>query len=295
MVRVSARSAVLADLSLLAAATAWGVTFPLGKMILGEVGPFTYLALRFAVASAVLLPAALPGLRRIGRRAWAGLGVGVVLFSVYALQTVGLQFTSASSAALITGMYVPMVPLLSIMWLRRAPSAITTAGVVVATAGLALLTFRPGLALRTGDLLVLLCAVGIALQVQLVGAMAEAMPPLVFALLQIAPVAILSGAMAMATESPHAPPPWTWAAVAGLAVIATALPFVFQSWAQRYVSPTRAGLLMGFEPAAGVLLAAAILGERLRGGEAVGSALILAGIAIVEFGRRGPQGGRAEG
>ncbi|MGQ0548146.1 MAG: EamA family transporter [Armatimonadota bacterium] len=131
----------LADLALLAVAAAWGLTFPLGKIVLSTLPPFTYLAVRFGLAAAVLLAILPRGGAATSRRDWtAAAGVGIVLFVAYGLQTFGLRLTTASNAGLITGLSVAMVPVISAVWLRRMPHPAVLAGVAAATIGLGLLT-----------------------------------------------------------------------------------------------------------------------------------------------------------
>jgi len=93
----------LADLALLAVAAAWGLTFPLGKIVLSTLPPFTYIAVRFGLAAAILL------------------------FAAYALQTLGLRLTT-SNAGFITGLSVAMVPVISAVRVRRMPHPAVLAG-----------------------------------------------------------------------------------------------------------------------------------------------------------------------
>jgi drug/metabolite transporter (DMT)-like permease len=66
-------------------------------------------------------------------------------------------------------------------------------------------------------------------------------------------------------------------------VVATALVFAVQTWAQRHTPASRAALLFALEPVFAALAAFAFAGERLGGRALAGSALILAGILRVEL------------
>lgn len=276
-----------ADLALLAVAAAWGLTFPLGKIVLGTLPPFTYLAARFSVA-AVVLVASLP--RRHNPpsgQAWtATVGVGIVLFLGYALQTVGLRFTTASKAGFITGLSVAMIPVISAVWLRKAPRPTVLAGIGAATVGLALLTLNESLAVGRGDLLVLGCAVCFATHIVLVGRLAPRLDHVTMATAQVVPVAVLSLLAAFverplpAVAAAGAP---IWFMIAFMAVTATVAAFLVQMWAQRFTTASHTGLMFTFEPVAAAVAAYLALGEVLTGRQAWGAGLILAGIVMAEL------------
>jgi len=278
---------VAADASLIGVAVIWGATFPLAKIVLPHLAPFQYLGVRFAIAALLLLPLVrrdLPRLRAADVR--RGVLTGVVLFAGFALQTVGLQHTTASKAGLITGLNVVIVPVLLLLWLRRAPSAPTAVGVALAACGLWLLAWR-GERLALGDALVLGCAVVFALHIILLGRFAPAIPPAGFALLQVATVAVLGTVAALAWEPRPAPLSWGVAgAVAFNAVGGTLVGFLGQTWAQRTVPPTRAGLLLSVEPVAAVGFSVVWLGDVLGARQAIGAAAILLGVVLGEVGRR---------
>jgi drug/metabolite transporter (DMT)-like permease len=282
-----------ADAALLAVAAAWGLTFPLGKIVLTALPPFTYLTMRFSLASiALLLLSSKP--RRVSAAASMSLGplwtqalaVGVVFFFGYAFQVLGLRMTTASQAGFITGTSVIMVPVISGLWLRRVPRPLVLAGIAAATVGLGLLALEGPMAVRMGDLLVLACAVCFAVHIVLVGRLAPALDHRVFAVAQAIPVAVL-GAIGALTEHPGAAIASAglgiWAAIAFMAVTASAGALLVQSWAQRFTTPSHTGLMFTFEPVAAALLAYAMLGEALTARQALGAVLILLGIVIAEI------------
>ncbi len=279
---------LVADFALLAVAAAWGLTFPLGKIVLASLPPFTYLAVRFTIA-AVILGITLPGRRHVAtpQRAWTtAVAVGMVLFVAYALQTVGLRLTSASNSGFITGLSVAMVPLMSAVWLRGAPRPAVLAGVAAATAGLGLLTLNDPAPVRLGDLLTLGCAAGFALHIVLIGRLARTLDHVTLATAQIVPVALLS-ALAALTEHPlpalAAADLSLWGIIAFMALTGTVAAFLIQTWAQRFTSASHTGLMFAFEPVAAALAAHALLAEVLTGLQAVGAGLILAGIVAAEL------------
>jgi drug/metabolite transporter (DMT)-like permease len=296
---MSPRARIAADLSLAAVAVVWGTTFPLGKLVLRHLGPFQYLALRFGLAAVLMAPLAWRERGRLtldGMR--AGLLAGAALFAGYALQTVGLRSTTAGNAGLITGLNVVMIPLMLLVWRRRAPSRTLAAAVLLAVAGLWLLLWQGG-RLGAGDALVLGCAAALALQVIIVGQAAASVPAAAFACVQIATVAALAGAWAVAAEpAPAAVPAAVGGAIVFMAVAATLGAYVVQAWVQRIVSPTRTGLWFAIEPVAAVGFGVAWLGEPFGPRQAAGAAAILLSVVIGELGRDrewAARGGREAG
>jgi DME family drug/metabolite transporter len=72
----------------------------------------------------------------------------------------------------------------------------------------------------------------------------------------------------------------TYALIAGVAVVATLLPFLLSSIALAILPASRVGITLTMEPVAAGIVAFLVLGEVLSGPQLVGAALVLAGIAI---------------
>ncbi len=84
---------------------------------------------------------------------------------------------------------------------------------------------------------------------------------------------------------------WSWSLVSGVVItglLATALAFTVQTWAQRHTTPARAALIFALEPVSAALTAFLAVGEVLAGKALLGAALILAGVLIVELKPVGP-------
>jgi drug/metabolite transporter (DMT)-like permease len=289
------RARLAADLALLAVAAAWGLTFPLGKIVLTVLPPFMYLTLRFAIATAIMT---LWARRRPGaasRRAWRmGVLAGGIFFAGYAFQTVGLTMTTASKAGFITGLSVTLVPVISAVWLRRTPGRGVVAGVAAATVGLAFLTLNEAVHIETGDLLVLGCALFFAVHIVLVGRLAGTLDPVVLATAQVWPVVAFSGLGTLMQQSPATisaalatTSASTWGLIAFMALSGTVAALIVQTWAQRFTSPSHTALMFTLEPVAAAIAATLLLGEALTSRQALGAGLILAGIVMAELNQEG--------
>lgn len=289
-VRASSRR-IVADLVLFAVACSWGATFPLAKRILVELPPFCYLTLRFALAGVLLFFIARRSLRGLSRRSYRdGLLLGLLLAGGYGLQTLGLRTASATVAAFLTGLSVVMVPLLGVTRGRR-PGAREWMGVLLALAGLALLTLLPGAGFRPGwgEVLLIGCALCFALHIAYMDGAAARTSAMPLGLLQLVGVTAVTFLFSTGEKWPSdLSTETTWAIVA-MAVVCSAAAFTLQAWAQRFTSPTHVGLLFAFEPVAAALFAWWWLGERLTGAQWIGAALILAGIVVTEAKGPAPQ------
>lgn len=274
-----------AEGSLVLAAFFFGITFPLVANALDDITPFAYLLLRFSIAVVALAPFAYFIVRAHGedRRLLVRVGViaGVLLFGGYATQTIGLQYTSPSTSAFITGLYVCITPFVEAAVRRRAPSPWVIAGIAVATVGLFLLT-GADLGVGQGELWTLACAAMFAVWIVYQGAYANRLHTIPFTTVQMAVVALLCIPPTAAQGTGHITDVALFAAIfTGIACSSVALSL--QLWGQRRIAPSRAALILLSEPVFAAL-AGYVDGERLGAIELVGALVILGGIALTELG-----------
>ncbi len=261
----------------------WGVTFVQVKDAVAIYPLFAFLALRFAIATCTLAP---PGLRRLRSLGRGGVGAaalaGALLGGGYALQTAGLQRTSVSSTGFITGMYVVLTPLIALLLFRVSVGLTAWAGVLLATAGLALLSgVHAGSA--GGDLLVLAGAAVYSLQIVLMEGYAPRYDAIAFTLVEMTTAFIGLLAIALATGRFPVPHGWTvWGALLVTGVFASALAFLAQTWAQQRASATQTALAFSLEPVWAAFFGFTLAGDRLGGVAWLGCVVIMAGIVIAE-------------
>src|SRR5581483_2096087 len=271
---------VRALLALVAVTAVLGVTFVQVKDAVALYPVLPFLALRFAIATLALAPAA-GRVRGLGARgAGAASLAGGLLAAGYVLQTLGLQRTSVSSAGFVTGMYVVLTPLLALACFRIAVGAAAWAGVALAAGGLAMLAGIHGGSV-SGDLLVLAGAAVYSLQIVLMERYAPRYDPFGFTLVELAAAfAVLAAAAVPSAAVPHG---WTvWGALLVTGVFASALGFLVQTWAQRRTSATRTALVFTLEPVWAALFGYTLAGDRLGALGWGGCAVIMAGIVLAE-------------
>ena len=191
----------MALLALVGVTAVWGVTFVQVKDAVALYPLFAFLAVRFAIASAVLAVPAAPRLRRLGRDGWAaGLVLGGLLAAGFGLQTAGLERTTVSSTGFLTGLYVVLAPLFALALFRHRIGAASWVAVALALLGLALLAGVPA-GSTAGDLLVLASTAAQALQVVMVERVASHYDAAALAFAQIATCAASFAVLALAVPA----------------------------------------------------------------------------------------------
>jgi drug/metabolite transporter (DMT)-like permease len=267
-----------AVLALIGASFLFGATFVVVKSALEGIDPLSFVAWRFLIGGLILAALAIPRGRSIW---WHGLVAGTALFAGFALQTAGLQYTSASNSALITGLYVVFTPFLAALFARRAPSPWVVAGAALAFVGVYLLTGTENLSLDTGDLLTVGCALAFATHIVVLAHYAYQHPVIPFTTVQMIVTAALAFVTAGVFEGLTVPDRSVWGALALTGIGVSAGAYLLQIWAQTIVGASTAAVVLAAEPAFGVAAGWVILGERLGVEGWIGAALIVAAIYLV--------------
>ncbi|AIX50818.1 MULTISPECIES: DMT family transporter [Pantoea] len=263
----------------------WGGTFLVVHRAMAYSGPFFFVGLRFATASLLLACFFWRYLRAL---TWleirAGTMIGLAIAGGYGLQTWGMQTISSSQSAFLTALYVPVVPLLQWLVLRRPPGIMAWLGIALAFSGLVLVAGpqQSGIALSAGESATLLSTLAIAAEIILISRYAGQVDVRRVTLVQL----LVASACAFLFMIPNgeALPSFSLPLVlsaAGLGA-ASALIQVTMNWAQRSVSPVRATVIYAGEPVwAGIV--GRLAGERLPAAALLGGALIVCGVIVSEL------------
>lgn len=283
----------LAQILLLAVVAVWGSTFALVKSALRDASPLLFNLLRMAIAAAALWIVNYRNLRALSRRTvLAGMVAGLLLAAGYQFQTVGLARTTAEKSALITGLVVVFVPILTLFPTLRPkstsrPRGTTGLGAVLAFSGLVLLTTPPGAisgGVGAGDWLTLICALAFAGHLLALAHLAPAIPAGQLATLQISFAALfMLLTLPLAGDLHLHLSPRLVIALAVTGLFATAAAFTIQSWAQKHIPPANTAVLLTLEPVFAVVTSLLFLGDRMTPRSMLGAAFILGGIAVIEL------------
>jgi len=277
------RTTLVATLTLLAITACWGSTFFLIHDLLDRIPTVDFLAVRFSIAGVLLLLAA-P--RAVARLSAAARRQAVVLGCLYGvaqiLQTAGLAHTPASVSGFITGMYVIATPVLAALLLRTRVTRVTWLAVLLAFAGLAVLTLD-GLSIGYGEALTFVAALLYALHIVGLGAWSNAQDALGLSILQVVMVAVIC----LVASAPHGivlpSRAADWWSVVYMAVFPAGLALLGQTWAQVHLPATRTAIVMSMEPVFAAFFAVLLGGESLTSRMLLGGLMVLAAMLVVEL------------
>ena len=275
------------ELMLLFTTLIWGGTFPSIKVALDYVSPILLMGLRFGLASLIFLAISRPG--RSAFRADVlkkGLGLGILMFLGYGLQTIGLKYTDAARSGFITYVYALLTPGFQYLILKKKPIPANLAGLLIAFIGLSFVTGMGsgGGALNKGDLITLLSAVSFSLYIVCINLWSTEDDAATLTFLQMLMTSIISFVIAPFVEVPFiSPEPLFWFNLVYLSLLGSVVAVYLMNRFQNAVTPTRAAILYSLEPVFSVIIAVMLLHERFTLMQVLGSALIISGVLFSEF------------
>jgi drug/metabolite transporter (DMT)-like permease len=274
---------VTAAILLIAVTAVWGVTFVQVKDAVAIYPLFAFLAVRYAIGGAVLLPPAVPRLRGLGRSGlMAGSVLGVLLAVGLALQTAGLERTTVTNTGFITGLYVLLTPLFALVLFRTRITRELWVAVALALIGLTLLAGVPSSS-AAGDLLVLASTAAQALQIVMVERYAGRYDAVALVFVQILVACLGCAAIAFVLGDLSVPHGRTvWGALIVTGVFASALAYLIQVWAQRRISATRIAIIFSLETVWAGFFGYVLDGDRLGLLGLIGCGLIFLAILVAE-------------
>lgn len=270
----------------------WGSTFVLVKEALNDASPLVLNSARMVVAAVLLGIFYRKRIAVLTKPALAaGVVVGIFLYSGYAFQTSGLKLTTPSKSAFLTGTSSVLVPVLLVAIWHVRIHLWRVAGIVLALAGLFLMTVPAGpggLAdfanVNRGDLLTIGCAICFTFHVIFVGRASQRFPFEQVAFLQVSAAAILMTLSTPLLEHPYfRATPTVIAAILITGILCTAVAFSVQSWAQQFTPATHTALIFTTEPVFAWLTSFIYLHERLGLRAGAGALLILGGVLVSEL------------
>lgn len=274
-----------ADIALLLITIGWGASFLLTKNSLAELSTFNFLSIRFSVALVLSLIIFYKKIISIDKNTLKyGVILGVVAYATYALQTIGLNYTTASKSAFITGFNVVLVPIFSALLVKKVPDKKVFFSVLIAFIGLGLLTLNKEVSgINIGDIYTFVCAIICAIHILLIDKYAKQYDSVMLAVIQIGVCAILSLITSLVFENPIIPASYNvWSNIIILSVVCTLVAFIVQNMAQKHTSPTHTALIFTAEPVFAAVFGYVILGEILNSQGLIGATLILIGMIITE-------------
>jgi drug/metabolite transporter (DMT)-like permease len=276
----------------------WSTSWVLIKVGLDDLSlpPLGFAGARYVLASAVLLPFALPAIRRAAP--WRGgrsvlarvLALGVVLYAgAQGAQTVALDHAPAATVGLILAISPVAVALIGIRRAQEPPTALQVLGIALLLGGV---TAYFGVAVPDAGAILGVAVASVGMLATAVGAVLgrdlarDALDGLGGVLGMTTLSMTVGGLLLLGTgivlEGPPAVGPSAWLVTAWLAVVNTALAFTLWNHTLRRLSAVESSVLNNLMLVQIATLAWIFLGEALDAVRIAALALALVGVALVQ-------------
>lgn len=278
---------------LLLAAVIWGSTFVVQQVGTGGLKTMSFTGIRMLVGACFVLPFALRQYRQLSSTgvsftgsSWTGIFcTGVVLFTAAALQQYGIFHTTVTNAGFLTALYVPLVPVLSLLVLKRKIHWSAWPASLLCVAGTYIMSGAQAIDLKVGDIWVISSSFFWACHVILVGTMAvKTKAPIVVACGQFLICGMCGTMLGIVVEQPSLAD--LQSGLFGIlyaGMLSTGIGFTLQVIAQRYTHEADAAIILSSETVFAALAGFVFLGERLSALELTGASLIFVGIMAVQL------------
>ncbi|MGI6752049.1 MAG: DMT family transporter [Anaerovoracaceae bacterium] len=297
---------VAANFILLFTAFIWGTGFVAQRVGMEYIGPLTFIAIRFFLATIMLLcviwlskmkakitgnPSKLldteekKAVSQKDRRIFivAGFSCGGILFCGAYMQQLGLVFTTAAKASFITALYIIIVPLLG-LFLKHHIGIKCWIGVASGSVGLYLLCITEAFTMAKGDFIVVIGAFFWACHVLVIDLFLPMIDGVKLAAFQFAVCSAIAGIAMIIFETPLLDAILACAfPIAYAGIVCAGIGFTLQIIGQKYTSPTVASLLMSTEAVFGAVAGFIILNEKMTNRELTGCAFMLAAIVLSQL------------
>jgi len=273
---------IYADVGLLFVALIWGLTFPVIKIALNNLSPFAFNTIRFTIASILFLPVLIALKTKFDGKALAnGFKIGIFVFLGYALQTLGLDYTTATNAGFITSLYVVFTPIIAFLIYKTPFGLKDVISTILAFAGLFLLSGYSGF--NIGDILILMCAIAFATEISMISHYSKTSNPTMLAFIQILVVATLSFPVSLFTTVKFNINHDVINALIVTAILATVVAKFMQNWLQKFTMPSDAAVIFSMEGVFSHIFAILMLNEILSFNQYIGAALVVLAVIIVSM------------
>ena len=278
----------LGTIGIFLTALIWGYSFVAVKVVVKEIEPFYLVGIRNLAGGIFLSLVFFKRMKNISKKdIMLSAPVGIALFLGFFLQTMSSKFITASKVAFFTGSYVIFIPFFSWIVYKKRPSISAFIAAVITVLGLYLLSSFEGFSsIEAGDLLALLCAVVFAVHLMLIDKMLEYVDGIIMAALQLIIAGIVSLSVGAVTSTPFNVNVSSEAiySLIYLAVGATGIAYLLQTVSQKYVNPSKAGIILSLESFLGALGGVIFMKDPVTVNFVIGGVCMISAIFICELG-----------
>lgn len=260
----------------------WGSTYFLTKMAVEELEPFNLTALRFGTAFIITALFFFKRIRNADRTVIKySIILGVLAVIAVLSMTFGVQYTTASNAGFLISLSVVMIPLISVVVLKKKIKAKLLLSVILATIGIVCLTLNEQLTINKGDILCILCAASFAVQVLIMERIPKTADSVAIGALQLGITAVVNFILSFSLENFTVPRDFkVWGVIVILGVFCTAFCYIIQIYSLKNTSAIQAGIILSLEPVFSAIFAYIFLGELLSKQGYIGAILLFISVIL---------------
>lgn len=286
-------SRLTANLLLILAAIIWGSSFVVQQIGTGELGTMSFTGARFLVGALVVSPFAyrqyvktMSSSRRLSSRDFSYfLLIGLCLYTAAALQQYGILHTTVSNSGFLTSLYVPLVPIISFVFLKTKPHWAVWPASLGCVIGTYIMSGAHSVDLAVGDFWVIGSTIFWAIHVILVGKLAQRTgAPIVLAFSQFLVCGIFGLVVGGFIEGPSLHHfSGAMEGILYIGIMSVGIAFTLQVVAQKYTPAPDAVIILSSEAIFAAIGGVVFLGEYLSVVQISGALLILVSIIAVEL------------
>ncbi len=275
---------IAGKLCLLLATLVWGTSFFILKNAIDVFPTFFVLAVRFSLSAVLIGLIFIKRIIKINKKsALHGAIIGLVVAGAYALQTVGLKYTTPAKNAFLTAVYVVLVPFLSWLFLRKKPQIKNIIAAVMCIVGIGLVSLNGSFSIGIGDVLTLLSGIFYALQIIFTAKYASDDDPIQLVFMELAVVGAVFWIVSLSAEKIQTGITFnSFLPILYLAFICTALAQFCQMVGQKHTSSNSAAIILSLESVFGTLFSVIFYHEVLTLQLICGFAIIFIAVLLGE-------------
>ncbi|MHA2040182.1 MAG: DMT family transporter, partial [Promethearchaeota archaeon] len=247
----SSNKSLIAIFLLILTTVLWGTSFILTKNITEDVPIFLYMGMRFGIAFLGFAPLIFH-LKKLNKNAiLMSLFTGMIYFFGYAIQTYGLQTTTAGKAGFVTGLSAIFVPFIAWFGFKKPLNKRIWIALALSVTGMAFLLLEGESGLIIGDLFVLISAFFWALFIIYTDRFVPLVDIYSYSTIQMAVISCMSFVSSLLLGESYASlsfSPSFWGIMVYMSIGVMTLTILFQNWGQQYQGPTQAAIIFTLEP-----------------------------------------------
>ena len=283
---------------LLFTALIWGTAFVFQRIGMESIEPVTFNAARMALAAVFIGILAIfswnkekkgsAGKTKEEQDSYrkhtllGGIFCGIFLSLGSIMQQTGLVYTTAGKAGFITAMYILLVPVLGLIFLKKKNSWIVWIAVLMGVVGMYFLCISDGFSFSAGDTFVCICAFFFSFHILCCDHFVAKGNAVCISAIQFVTATVISAAAALIMEKPGIDKLVSaFIPIIYCGIVSGGIGYTLQMIGQKYTDPTIASLLMSLESVFAVITGVIVLHEQMSIREIIGCVIMFAAIILV--------------